>query len=124
MGKIYRTRAKLGHVLSYLRHNFAEPIDVDGLAERFGYSVRNFHRLFRDATGTTPHNYLFKVRINHAMRALSLTDDSVTAIAFSSGFNDGNYFSYCFNKMAGISPTGYRRSARHGGARWRRGFLM
>ncbi|MDR3515930.1 MAG: helix-turn-helix domain-containing protein [Azospirillaceae bacterium] len=106
--------ARLNHVLGYLRHNFAEPIDLDDLAERFGYSVRNFHRIFREATGTTPHNYLIKVRINHAMRALSSTDDSITDIAFDSGFNDGNYFSYCFNKMAGVSPRAYRRLLRRG----------
>lgn len=106
--------SRLGHVLSYLRHHFTQPIDLDELAERFGYSVRNFHRVFRGATGTTPHNYLMMVRINHAMRALSLTDDSITDIAFDSGFNDGNYFSYCFNKTAGGSPSAYRQTARNG----------
>lgn len=104
--------ARLGHVLTYLRHNCTSDIDLDAMAQRFGYSVRNFNRVFRDATGTTPHNYLVKLRIGEAMRALRQTDANITSIAFSAGFNDSNYFSYTFNKLTGMSPSEYRRLSR------------
>lgn len=108
-------QARLGHVLSYLRHNYAHAIDLDDLARRFAYSVRGFHRAFREATGTTPHTYITKLRITHAMRALISTEDSITRIALDCGFGDGNYFSYCFNKMTGgVAPSEYRRLARDG----------
>lgn len=104
--------ARLGHVLTYLRHNCAHDIDLDEVAQRFGYSARNFNRLFREATGTTPHNYLVKLRIGEAMRALRQTDASITTIALAAGFNDSNYFSYAFNKLTGMSPSEYRRLSR------------
>ena len=87
--------------------------------ERPGYTMsertvgRTFNRLFRDATATTPHNYLVKLRLSRAMRALRETEGSITDVAFACGFNDSNYFSYSFSKMTGMSPSEYRRLPRH-----------
>ena len=104
--------ARIGQVLKYLRHNCTQPIDLDELASRFGYSPRNFRRVFREATATTPHDYLVKLRLGHAMRALRASNGNVTEIAFASGFNDSNYFSYTFRKLTGMSPSQYRQQVR------------
>jgi len=103
------TAARFGHILRYLRHHHANEIDFDDVARRFGYSLRNFNRIFREATGTTPHNYLVKLRISAAMRALRHSDQSITTVALRCGFNDSNYFSYTFNHLTGMSPSEYRR---------------
>lgn len=103
---------RLGHVLNYLRHNCSEEIDLENVARRFGYSLRSFNRMFRDATATTPHNYLVKLRLGKAMRALRSGHDSITDVAFACGFNDSNYFSYSFSKMTGMAPSEYRRMQR------------
>lgn len=104
--------ARFAHVLKYLRHNCTQAIDLDEVAHRFGYSPRNFRRVFREATSTTPHGYLVKLRVGHAMRALRATDRRVTDIALASGFNDSNHFSYSFHKVIGMSPRRYRQSVR------------
>jgi AraC-like DNA-binding protein len=104
--------ARLAHVLRYLRHNCTQAVDLDEVAHRFGYSPRHFRRVFREATATTPHDYLIKLRVGHAMRALRATDDSVTDIALASGFNDSNYFSHSFHKLVGVTPRRYRQRAR------------
>jgi AraC family L-rhamnose operon transcriptional activator RhaR len=104
--------ARFGHVLSYLRHHCTDEVDLDAVAGQFGYSTRSFCRMFRDATATTPHHYLVQLRLSSAMRALRTTEDSITDIAFACGFHDSNYFSSCFSKMTGCSPSEYRRAAR------------
>lgn len=104
--------ARLGHVLNYLRHNCTEDIDLESVARRFGYSSRSFSRVFREATATTPHSYLVKLRLSRAMRALLATEDSITDVAFACGFNDSNYFSYSFSRMTGMAPSEYRRMPR------------
>jgi len=98
-----------GHVLTYLRYHCTTDLDVEDVARRSGYSMRTFTRMFREATATTPHNYLVQLRIGLARRAIRTTSDSITDIAFASGFNDSNYFSSCFSKMTGLSPSEYRR---------------
>jgi len=50
-----------------------------------------------------------RLRLGIAMRALRTSEDSVTDIAFASGFNDSNYFSYSFRKLTGLAPTEYRK---------------
>ena len=111
-GERLSPRGRLLHILKYLRHNCTEPIDLEALAERFGYSPRHLRRIFREATATTPHDYLVKLRLGRAMRALRTSDASVTDVALASGFNDGNYFAYTFRRQTGMSPSRYRRDAR------------
>lgn len=105
-------RGRLSMVLAYLRQKCCEPVDLEELAHRFGYSPRHFRRLFRDATATTPQDYLVKLRVCRAMHALRGSDASITEVALASGFSDGNYFSYTFSKQTGMSPSQYRRQAR------------
>ncbi|HEY6177704.1 MAG TPA: helix-turn-helix domain-containing protein [Kofleriaceae bacterium] len=104
-------RGGFGHVLAYLRHHCTTDLDVEDVAQRSGYSLRTFTRTFREATGTTPHNYLVQLRIGHAKRAIRTTSHSITEIAFASGFHDSNYFSSCFSRLTGLSPSEYRRQA-------------
>jgi AraC-like DNA-binding protein len=104
--------ARFGHILGFLRHHCSEDVDLEELAHRFGYSLRTLCRIFRDATATTPHNYLVQLRLARAMRALRTTHDSITDVAFACGFHDSNYFSSCFSKMTGFSPSEYRRLSR------------
>jgi AraC-like DNA-binding protein len=99
----------IGHVLAYLRRNCTSDLNVVDVARRAGYGLRTFTRMFREATATTPHNYLVQLRIGCAMQAIRTTSDSITDIAYASGFNDSNYFSSCFSKQTGLSPSEYRR---------------
>jgi AraC-like DNA-binding protein len=103
---------RLGHAIGYLRRHCTDPIDLEEVARRSGYSFRNFNRVFRDATATTPHNYLAQLRLGHALRALRTTDDRITDIALACGFSDSNYFSSCFSKRTGVSPREFRRRVR------------
>jgi len=100
---------RFGHVLAYLRHHYTADLDIEDVAHRSGYSLRTLTRTFRERTGTTPHNYLVQLRIGHAKHAIRTTSDSITEIAFASGFHDSNYFSACFSRLTGLSPSEYRR---------------
>lgn len=111
-GQQLSARGRMTQVLKYLRHHCTQAIDLDELAHRFGYSERNLRRVFREATATSPHDYLVKLRLARAMVALRESDANVTDVALASGFNDGNHFSYAFRKAIGMSPSRYRREAR------------
>lgn len=55
-----------------------------------------------------PIAYLNYYRIECACERLTLTDKSVTEIAFACGFNDMSYFSRVFKQLKGTTPTAYR----------------
>jgi AraC-like DNA-binding protein len=110
-GRQLPAKGRLAQLAAYLRGNCTEAIDLDELAQRFGYSPRNLRRLFREVMATTPHDYLVKLRLGRAMRALRVSDASVTEVALASGFSDGNHFAHTFRKHTGLSPSRYRREA-------------
>lgn len=109
-----RDLADIGRVIAYLEHQYAAPIELAQLLELVAMSERSLLRKFAYATGTTPIQYLLRVRIAHAARFLRATNLSVTEIAGRVGFDDSNYFARQFRQILGASPTGYRRGAQHG----------
>jgi AraC-like DNA-binding protein len=60
-------------------------------------------------TGKTPVEYLNEYRIERATQKLLSSDQSVTDIAYSCGFNDLSYFIKTYKSHKGISPGGVRR---------------
>ena len=88
--------------------DFAEPLDVPGLARVALMSPAHFSRSFREVFGETPHRYLQRRRIERAMALLRETDRSVTDIAIAVGFDSLGTFSRTFHKVVGLPPSRYR----------------
>ena len=99
---------RLKNVLAYIRDNYENAVSLQELADVAGMAPRYFCRAFSTMTGKTPIEYLNYYRIEQAGERLLLTDDSVTEIALSCGFNDMSYFSKTFAKYKGVCPTAFR----------------
>ncbi len=110
-----RALLRIGQAISRLESDYADPIDVDTLADLARLSRRSFCRVFHAATGDSPINYLIRVRLNHAAALLRQSDHSVTDIAFRVGFSDGNYFTRQFRRAMGVAPRTYRQRHRRPG---------
>lgn len=102
---------RIAEVIGALEKEFASPWKLSDLADLAGMSEGYLHRVFKEATGHSPIDYLIQLRMQRAMELLSGTTLPVTEIAFEVGFNDSNYFTRQFKKIVGISPSKYRRSA-------------
>lgn len=87
---------------------FAEPLDVPALAVGALMSTGHFSRLFRDAYGETPYNYLMTRRIERAKQLLRHTDLSVTDVCVAVGCTSLGSFSSRFTELVGMPPTAYR----------------
>lgn len=104
-----RNVPKLRAVLSYIRNNYDSAITLGDMAETAGMSPKYFCYFFKEMTTKTPVEYLNSYRIEKASRKLLNTDMSVTAVAFSCGFNDLSYFIKTFKAIKGITPAKYRK---------------
>ncbi len=96
-------------LITYIDEHFDRQLDFAELAEKFCLSTRTMTRRVQEFTGLPPSSYLGRIRLCHASRLLTNSDDSITDIAFSCGFNDSNYFSSRFHQEIGVTPQQFRR---------------
>ena len=96
-------------VASYIEKNYGENITLQILSEMSHYSRRHFTRLFCEAYGESPMEYLDRVRIKNACDLLIMTRYSIIQISEMCGFEDNNLFSRHFRVRIGVSPSAYRK---------------
>lgn len=100
---------KFRPILEYMNHNFAEKISAKEICTRFGYNETYFCRRFKAITGITVMHYILILRMEKAQKLLRGSDEDVGNIAWQCGFSDISYFSNCFKKHFGITPTEFRK---------------
>lgn len=100
---------RIADAMGLMEREYARSITLAELAEAAGLSRNHFLRIFRQATGTSPIEYLIGLRAGKAAELLRGTRMTVTEIALETGFSDGNYLSRIFRRLYGISPSAYRR---------------
>lgn len=89
-----------------------QDLDLQRLASQCGLSTYHYLRLFAQALGVTPHQYLVRSRLRKAARKLAESELPITEIALDCGFADLSNFVRSFRRAAGVSPRGFRRAAR------------
>ncbi len=99
---------RLKRVLEFMEHNSHKQLSLEQLASEAAVSKFHFVRLFRAATGCTPHRWLSDRRLRAARHLLETTDCSMAEIAAQCGFTRPNYFATVFAKTFGMSPSDYR----------------
>lgn len=99
---------RLQRVLDYIEVRLGESISLDDLAGEACLSPFHFARLFRQATGLAPHQYLIERRIRSAQQMIAREGSSLAEVALDTGFGSQANFCRAFRKATGISPKAYR----------------
>lgn len=100
--------AGFARVLEFLRDHYATPVTNRRLAEVAHMSLRAFERKFLASYHLTPQQYLKKLRLRMASRALVFTSQSLVEVAQECGFSDQSHFTREFHKHFGRTPRDYR----------------
>jgi AraC-like DNA-binding protein len=82
---------------------------VSEMAEFCNLSEAQFRRVFHSNTGTSPKNYVDRLKIMQAAETLSNSGECVANIASNFGYSDPFHFSRRFKQITGLSPEKYRR---------------
>jgi AraC-like DNA-binding protein len=99
---------RLDKVLKYIENDYGSEITLQSAAEVSGFSVTYFSRFFKEATGSNFVDYVHTFRANIAMSLLLDNGESVTGIAYRSGFNSIETFNRVFKKVTGSTPSAFR----------------
>jgi AraC-like DNA-binding protein len=105
-GKIRRT-------IGYMKEHLNEPLRAATLAGIANMSLPHYFAQFKRVTGSSPIDYLIKLRMDHARRLLSETSWSVKEVAVSLGYEDPLYFSRVFKSVNQTAPTDFRARKRN-----------
>ena len=106
-----RDLARLRRVRDRIDREYAQPLNVEALAEGVNMSAGHLSRQFRLAYGESPYSYLMTRRIERAMTLLRQGDLSVTQVCFEVGCSSLGTFSTRFTELVGMPPSLYRQHA-------------
>lgn len=101
---------KVEQMACFIAQNYTEKLTVQQIGDCVKLHPNYAMSLFQKSFGTTLINYLTQHRVSHAQRLLATTDQTVTEIAFASGFLSISRFNDAFRRACGCSPRDYRKS--------------
>lgn len=99
-------------IRAYVDDNYAEPITLTSISERFHVSAPYLSRSFKKQTGQNLVSYVAACRMQAAKGLLAEGRSSIAEIAFQVGYEDYSYFSNIFRRQCGMSPREYQKMNR------------
>lgn len=105
---------RLQRVLETVRTDLSHPWNVAELAAAANLSQAQLFRRFRQRMGTTPLDWLRHERVNAAKRLLVVTEERIGKIAARCGYPDPFHFARDFRRLAGVTPSKFRRQGQSG----------
>lgn len=84
-------------------------LNVEFLAAEIGMSRANLYRKVQAILNVTPVNFIKSIKLKRAVQLLDKNQMYISEVAYMTGFNNQKYFSKCFHKEYGMSPTEYMK---------------
>ncbi|MGB8772354.1 MAG: RpiB/LacA/LacB family sugar-phosphate isomerase [Candidatus Korobacteraceae bacterium] len=99
---------RLQRVFAHVRENIAQELAVADMAQVVGMSQYYFSKLFKLSTGTTPHQYVMRQRVERAQEILRGGRTPLAEVATHVGFETQSHFTSVFRRLSGVTPKHYR----------------
>ena len=94
------------------KHMIDSDFNVSMLQDVIGIGGKQLYRKTKAITGRTPVEYIREMRMSRAAELLSQGKFSVSEVMYTVGFSNSSYFSKCFSKEYGMTPTEYMKVKR------------
>jgi AraC family transcriptional regulator len=99
---------RLQTILGFVHNHLSEDLSVANLAARADVSLAHFCRIFRDAMGVAPHQYVRATRVDLARRLLTQSTLPISRIAQECGFSSQSHLTATFQSLHALTPARYR----------------
>jgi putative CocE/NonD family hydrolase len=93
----------------FVRERLSAPCDVARLAQLVDLSPAHFSRCFKASSGLTPHQFVIRLKLEHARELLLTTDLAVADVAHAIGYASRAHFAQAFRQHWGAPPAQLRR---------------
>ncbi|MFJ3306299.1 helix-turn-helix domain-containing protein [Streptomyces sp. NPDC086549] len=101
---------QLAAVRELMEQRLAEPLPIAELAAVVSLSPSQFTRQFRASTGQSPHQFLLRLRLDHACRLLRTGSDAIGNVAVECGFSHQEHLTRVMRTKLGTTPAVLRRA--------------
>ncbi len=78
--------------------------DIDQFASHFSLSRSHLFRKLKAITNQSPVEFIRVIRLKTAARSLLMNKNTISEVAYKTGFTSPSYFTHCFKKHFGVSP--------------------
>ena len=96
-------------LMAYIEKRISdENLKIDDMADAVGLGRTVFYGKVKELLGVSPSDFLKQIRMQRAEQLISKSKMNFSEIAYSVGFTDPKYFTKCFKKMTGKTPSEYR----------------
>ncbi|HEY4200888.1 MAG TPA: helix-turn-helix domain-containing protein [Devosiaceae bacterium] len=102
----------VARLCEFIAAHFREEIDSIAIAAAAGIHPKYAMSVFKKSTGMTLNDYVSLMRLSYAQALLMGDDSNVLRVAMESGFGSLSAFNKSFRKIAGMSPSDFRRDVR------------
>lgn len=96
-------------LVSWIQKNLEQPLSINIVASKSGYSPWHLQRLFKQHMGDSLATYIRRERLQNAALDLLSSSRSIADIACKYQFDSHQSFSRAFKKMYSVTPTHYRK---------------
>jgi signal transduction histidine kinase/DNA-binding response OmpR family regulator/ligand-binding sensor domain-containing protein len=100
----------IGSVIKYIEKNISNSeFTSEELAKLTSTSTTTLYRKLKSLTGQSSNEIIRSIRLKRAAQLLKESQDTISEIAYSVGFNDVKYFRKCFQKQFNMTPSNFRK---------------
>lgn len=103
------TVGRLDKSIRYIHTHLRYDLTVEGLAAMEFLGVSRYREIFKSITGTSPNEYITRLRMERAKDILTQNDTSISSVAESVGYANRHYFQRLFKRYTGQTPGEYRK---------------
>lgn len=98
--------------IDYIHQHLGEELSRHAVASQVYLNPDYLDRIFKRVIGVSVNRYIFQERMNKARQLLESTEENITDIALTVGYNSISNFSMLFKKYIGLSPNEFRKRSR------------
>lgn len=107
--RINSNQRLIKNMIMFIQKNYQNDVNLEDISDSGNVGKTKCTALFKKYTSMTPIDYLRCYRLERSFELLTMTDMSVSDIAYEVGFSGASYYSELFKQKVGITPLKYRK---------------
>lgn len=104
-----KEQERINRICQYVEQHFADPVDINAVADLASMTVPAFCRYFKRMTRQTYTDFVNEYRVNQARRLLH-SARTIADVGSEVGFNNLSHFNKTFRSVTGQTPSTYRKA--------------